>query len=344
MNRLAVITILYLCAICVSCGTKDPKEPENALTTRCTCFERDFPAGSIWKEAESGFVGIENISFENYPKVDGSTSASILNHIVACKLLGIRYCWMSPGGVSEWHIQKNWDDIPNDISFYDLVTTSQTHGAFMNLIDGKKDIIVTHRTISPDEKAHADAAGVKLIETPFALDAFVFIVNKDNPVNSLTIDQVQKIYTKKITNWSKVGGKNADMRVFTRPRNSGSEEVFRTLVMNGIEPADFPASDLNLMYEVFLEVTLNINSICYSFLTYKDMQARKLCDEVPVLAIDGICPDEETVKNRKYPFTSEVCVAIRSDLDRNSMAYKLYEWLQSKAAASTLIECGFIPI
>ena len=359
MNRFGLITILFLYTVIIytSCDTKEPKGEE---TTHCPCFDRDFPTSETknpweipipdWEKTEDNFVGIDGISFDNFPIVDGSTSASILSTMVACKLLGIGYRWLQPlvyGG--DWILQTKWDDVPEQYHTYDnaffgkRVMTSQTHGAFMNLIDRKADIIHTHRTISPDEKTHADAVGVSLIETSIALDAFIFVVNKSNLVQSLTIDQIQKIYTKKITNWSQVGGKKADIKVFTRPRNSGSEEVFRTLVMDGLEPADFPEASISQMFAVFLEITENVNSICYSFNTYKDLQARRPCDEIPVIAINDICPSETTVKNGTYPFISEVRVAIRSDLDHNSMAYKLYEWLQSEDAKYTITECGFIP-
>ena len=345
MNRFAVITILSLftAIINISCDTREE-------TSHCPCIDREFPTvvkGEIpaWKIAEDNFMGIEGISFDNYPVVDGSTSANILNTMVACKLLDIRYRWLSgvPGG--EWYLQTNWDDIPKQYQnefFGKRVMTSQTHGAFMNLIDGKADIILTHRTISPDEKTYADAIGVSLLETSIAIDAFVFVVNKNNPVKSLTVNQIQKIYTKEITNWSQVGGNNADIKVFTRPRNSGSEEVFRTLVMDGIEPADFPEASVSSMFGVFLEITENANSICYTFNNYKDVIARKTCNEVPVLAINGICPSENTVKNGTFPFISKVYIAIRSDIERNSMAYKLYEWLQSENAKYTITECGFL--
>jgi phosphate transport system substrate-binding protein len=339
--------ILFAVILCNSCG----KTNDDGKTTHCPCFERDLPTGGNWPDippdweaAESDFAGIENISFENYPKVDGSTSASILNTMVACKLLGIGYKWIPPL-VEEWFLQYKSSDIPEAYGdfFGARVVTSQTHGAFMNLIDGNADIILTHRTISPDEKARADAAGVTLIETSIALDAFVFVVNRDNPVKSLTVSQIQEIYTAKITNWSQVGGNKANMKVYTRPRNSGSEEVFRTLVMNDLEPADFPEAAIGSMAWVFKEVIDDVNSICYSFNTYKDFQARKPCNEVPVIAINGICPTENTIKNGTYPFISEVRVAIRSDLDPDSMAYKLYEWLQSENAKYTITECGFIP-
>ena len=316
MNKIAIISFLFfgVMFIYTSCSEEEPK-----------------------------LAGIENVSFENYPKVDGSTSASILNTMVACKLLGIRYTWMTL--VEEWFLQPRWEDIPEQYEdfFRNRVMTSQTHGAFMNLIDGKVDIILTHRTISPDEKAHAKSVGVTLIETPIALDAFVFVVNKKNPVKSLTVSQIQKIYTGEITSWSEVGGNNMDIKVFTRPRNSGSEEILRTLVMNDLEPADFPEIAIGSMYWVFHEVLENEDGICYTFNNYKDMQARKPDSEVPKIAVNNIFPNEKSVKNRTYPFISEVHVAIRSDLDRNSMAYKLYEWLQTDNAKPILTECGFIP-
>jgi phosphate transport system substrate-binding protein len=246
----------------------------------------------------------------------------------------------------EWVVTPKTEDIPSKYKedFFDKsIMTSQTHGAFMNLIDGKADIILTHRTISPDEKSHANSKGVTLIETPIASDAFVFIVSPTNPVKSLTVEQVQKIYTGDIIHWSEVGGNNTNIDVFTRPRNSGSEEVFRTLVMNGLEPADFPAySEIGGMSQVFGEVRSG-NGICYTFNNYKDMIVRVTDDIVPKIAINGIFPDENTVKNETYPFISKVYVAIRSDLNRNSMAYKLYEWLQTEHVHPVLKECGFIP-
>ena len=316
MNRFSLITVFVLCVM--------------IFCTRC--------------KKDDDFKGIENISLENYPKVDCSTSTFPLNVMIACKLLGLRYTWYDWLLLGEWYLDLAEDVSEQDrVLFWQRVKSSQTHNAFMNLIDGEAEIILTHRTISPDEKTHADAVGVTLIETPIAMDAFVFIINKNNKVKSLTISQIQQIYTGELTNWSEVGGNNANIQVFTRPRNSGSEEVFRTLVMNGLEPADFPEIPISGMAGVFREVIGSEDGICYTFNTYKDTQARMPDSEVPKIAINGIFPNENTVKNRTYLFIAEVHVAIRSDLDRHSMAYKLYEWLQSENVISTIKECGFIP-
>lgn len=62
------------------------------------------------------------------------------------------------------------------------------------------------------------------------------------------------------------------------------------------------------------------------------------------IAVDGVFPDKTTIGNQTYPFTTEVYAVIRSDLNRNSMAYKLYEWLQTKSAKIVLRSVGFRPI
>jgi len=195
MYRIALITVLVSCAMIIymSCDKKEPK-----------------------------LTGIEDITFENYPRVDGSTSASGLNTMVACKLLGIRCAWIQDVLESKVWCTHCEEDIPEKHrSFlWERLQTSQTHGAFMNLIDGNADIIAAHRTISPDEKAYVNSKGVSLIEVPIASDAFVFVVNLNNPVKSLTVEQIRKIYTGEITNWSEVGGNNSKIKVFTRPRNS----------------------------------------------------------------------------------------------------------------------------
>jgi phosphate transport system substrate-binding protein len=248
-----------------------------------------------------------------------------------------------PPLVDEWTVRPvNWEERYTDF-FTNRLKTSQTHGAFMNLIDGNVDIILTHRTLSPDEKRHADEVGVTLLETPVAMDAFVFVVNKDNPVKSLTVEQVQKIYTGEITRWAQVGGSDEEMKVYTRPRNSGSEEVMRELVMKDLEMADFPESAIGQMVWVFKEVMDYPAGICYTFNNYKELIARKTDEVVPKIAVNGIFPDENTVRNRTYPFISEVHVAIRSDVGPHSMAYKLYEWLQTSAAEPLYTESGFVP-
>lgn len=285
-------------------------------------------------------TGIEGLTLENYPRVDGATSTRALNNMIACKLLGIPYVWSMMSETRELNVYPRGNlGFPDGTLFDGHIFTSQTYGAMMNLIDGKADIILRSTTASPDEKAAAETAGVTLIETPVALDAFVFLKHAGNPVQSLTIEQIRKIYTRQITGWSEVGGNNAPMTVYTRPRNSGSEEALRELVMGSLEPAEFPVEQQVMsMAGLFWEMERNVNGIGYIFKNYKEMIMGRYD---PTFAIDGIFPTAATIKNRTYPLTTEVYAIVRSDLDRNSMANKLYEWMQTESAKIVLEECGF---
>ncbi|MDR1095950.1 MAG: substrate-binding domain-containing protein, partial [Spirochaetaceae bacterium] len=154
-----------------------------------------------------GSLIIEGLTVDNYPKVDGSTSTEPLHTIITCKLFGIGYKWVP----DYWNLQRiepNLNNLnANDANkFLKLIKSSQTHQSFISLIDKGADLILTARKMSPDEKTHADAAGVSLIETPVALDALVFIVNPNNPIASLTAKQIQDIYTGKTTHWNELGG------------------------------------------------------------------------------------------------------------------------------------------
>ncbi len=83
------------------------------------------------------------------------------------------------------------------------------------------------------------------------------------------------------------------------------------------------------------------NALGYTVYYYKEQIVR---DEfVKSLAINGIRPERQSIQNRTYPYVAEVYATIRSDLDRNSMAYKLYELLQSDRGKKAISESGYIP-
>jgi phosphate transport system substrate-binding protein len=331
--------------------------PQNVIKAGCVLegWYRDEALTELWNFTADVVTGdgelyakwgkgIEELTLENYPHVDGATSTRALNHMIACKLLGLPYTWYRLSNTMEADVCPNTSEYGfGDPNFFDgRIQTSQTHRAIMNLIEGKADIILRSTTASPAERAVAESAGVTLIETPIALDAFVFIKNGENPVQSLTLEQIRKIMTKQITDWSQVGGKKASITPYTRPRNSGSEEALRELVMNGQEPAVFPEEHIvGSMIGVFWEINRDPNGISYIFKNYKEMIVRR--SDEPVFAIDGIDPNTATMRDRTYPLTTEVYTIIRSDLAHGSMAYKLYEWLRTDAAKVVLEECGFLP-
>jgi phosphate transport system substrate-binding protein len=198
--------------------------------------------------------------------------------------------------------------------------------------------------MSPDEKKYAEAAGVNLIETPIALDAFIFIINDyNNPVQSLTIKQVQDIYTGKITNWKEVGGNDELIKPYARNANSGSQELMESLVMKDLDMIDAPTSqELVFSMAGALDAVANDpKAIGYTVYYYKEVIQR--ASYVKSLAIEGVYPNSYSISERTYPLVAEVYASIRSDLDKSSMAYKIYEFLQTEAGKKIIRESGYVP-
>ena len=175
MNRFTLIIVLPLTAIfiCTSCD----KEEESTVSPY-----------------------IEGLTIDSYPIMDGSTSTLPLNTVIACELMGLDYQWKETKdfGTSTWSIEPK---IGSGLrkKFEKVVKSSQTHNSYINLIDKEADIVLTARTMSPDEKKYADDRGVNLIETPIAIDAFIFIINPQNPIDELTTEDIQNIYIGKVT-------------------------------------------------------------------------------------------------------------------------------------------------
>jgi len=299
---------------------------------------------------EFEFVGIDDISFDNYPRVDGSTSTEPLNTLIACKLLGWSYEWrpfMAGNGI--WELIPIGEEIPGNF-FGERIKSSQTHNSIINLIDNRTDIIISARKMSADEKHYAENLGVSLIETPIALDALDFLLNKQNPINSLTVKQIQDIYTGNITNWNELGGADEVIKPFIRNANSGSQEMMKEIVMDNAGMLDWEIAYtdeiISTMTMVYQELSMYQNGICFTPHYYKEYIIRNTtagADNVKSISINGIYPDANSIKNKTYPFVANVYVCIRSDTDPNSMTYKLYEWLQSSSGKDVIKESGYVP-
>lgn len=189
-------------------------------------------------------VSLDGITVNNFPVIDGSDSTTPLRYILMCHTMGFTYTWQRSPFVQFDGPKTILPDYTCTDSerqhLGDCMKESNTHGSFVNLIDNSVELILTARTLSRDEKVYAESRNVTLIEKPIAIDALTFMVHPDNPVNNLTTKQIQGIYTGEIKNWKEVGGKDAPIVAYVRNRNSGSQEKFESMVMNGLQIADFP--------------------------------------------------------------------------------------------------------
>jgi phosphate transport system substrate-binding protein len=217
-----------------------------------------------------------------------------------------------------------------------------THGAYVNLIEGRADLILVARSPSSDEVELTQRERVQLDVRPVALDAFVFILNEDNPVENLTIDHLRAIYTGELVNWRDVGGEEAEIHPYQRNENSGSQELMKSLVMKDLLILDVPPMVLPKMIAPFYAVSDDPLGIGYSVYYYEQNMAPN--ERVKLCAVEGIDPHPQSISSKAYPFTTEVYVVIREDLSPESSAYRMRDWLLSSEGQVVVEESGYVPL
>lgn len=165
------------------------------------------------------------------------------------------------------------------------------------------------RSIKQSEIDQAKANGVDVVETIVGLDALSVVVNPNNPVDSLTIEQLSDIYTGKVTNWSEVGGNNAPIVLLSRDTNSGTYAYFlEEVVQLGLVP-DKEDSDLQYAPAAQLlpstttgitQVSQNANAIFYAGMGYVDSSVKALGIK-KTENDEAVVPSLDTAKEGTYP-------------------------------------------
>lgn len=323
MNKYSLCLALLACAF-VSCSDDD-----NSDNNQIIC------------------PGVD-VSLEAFPRIDCSTSTQPLSVILTSKVLNVPYKWWNQGywdGI--WYVSIDYDEAELSAEKKEAIegklNCSTTHGSYTNLIDGNVDLIIASRNISRDEQSYADEKGVSLLTKPIGKDAFTFIVNENNPVENLTISQVQDIYTGDITNWKTVGGNDATIDPYVRNANSGSQEKMETLVMAGKTMIKLPEMEVGGMAGPFYAIYADVNGIAYSPNYYVSVMAR-MWTYAKSLSINGVKPSNSTIRDNTYPYVSEIYAAVRSDLGKLSFTYQLYEALTTAWGQSIVDESGYVPL
>lgn len=227
---------------------------------------------------------------------------------------------------------------------------SNTHPAYQKLINGEKDLIVVTEP-SEEELKMAEQANVELVVTPVVKEGFVFYINSENPVESLTLDQIQDIYTGKITNWKEVGGTDTTIRAFQRPDNSGSQTGMYSLVMKGKKIMEAPKEDLiETMFEIVNLVSSydnGLNSIGYSYYYYAttiyDTLDSSVKNRIKFLGIDGIKPSNQTIMDGSYPLNTAYYIVTRKD-NTDENVQKLFDAMLSRRGQNVAEETGYVRV
>ena len=152
--------------------------------------------------------------------------------------------------------------------------------------DGTCDIGLSSRYLKDSEKAE----GLK--ETVVAIDGIAVIVNPSNTVANLTLEQIAGIYKGEITNWKDVGGSDSEIVLIGREENSGTRDGFESIT--DTEDGCKYRQELTSNGAVLTAVAENANAIGYISLS-------SVKDSVKAISVNGVVPNEATIKDGSYP-------------------------------------------
>lgn len=227
---------------------------------------------------------LAGVSAANYPRVDGSTANMPLMAALYSKICGV-----APEAAET------------------MVTASGGTGAvWRNMMYQGADLLLVYE--APEGiKAEMEEQQLDLEITPLGCDGLVFLVNKQNPVESLSTDQLRGIYTGEITDWSQVGGEAGPISPYQRNEESGSQTLFKKLLMGETEPMQAPTElvpgSMGGLIEAIAAFDGAGGAIGYSVYYYANLMYAN--PDLKLLKIDGIEPTAASIGGGQYPLVND---------------------------------------
>jgi ABC-type phosphate transport system substrate-binding protein len=327
MKRIiSLVIVLILMLAAVGCNNKPaPAEPTAEPTQAPTEAPTEEPTEEPTAEPteaptpEPVTASRPVCSLTNYPKVDGSTA----NIPMAMALVQV------VTGCTE-------EEAENTIKF------STTDYSYAALADGQCDLLLVYEASRPTKEQYDPENRFDM--RPIGLDALVFITNTDNPVDSLTIEQIRGIFSGEITNWSEVGGLDAPITAFQRPELSGSQTLMLNLCMGEVPMAPVDKIRVsNTMADVIDDIAAydnSSNAIGYSVYYYA--QNMYTYPNLKFITVEGVTPTNETINSGEYPFINPF-YAILPKTNVNPIAKKIVDWLETEEGQYFVASCGYVP-
>ena len=235
---------------------------------------------------------------------------------------------------------------PDNLRYHDYgdsatpVMCTKTNHAYESLIEGDADIIFCAGP-SDAQIADAAAAGVEFELTPFGKEAFVFIVNAENPLENITVSQIRQVYSGQLTQWDELGVSGlGEVIPYQRPANSGSQTALERL-MGDVPIMQAPGEYVWDMMDKILQAIeyRNLpNAIGYSF---RFFCTEMMASEVKLLSIDGVAPTAENIRNGSYPITTTLYAVTRKG-EEKPYVRELLNWITSEQGQELVEKSGYV--
>lgn len=278
--------------------------------------------GAQDKPTEPDPVEKPSFTADTFPKVDGSTATIPLSE-----------------GMVKALLSYSADEAQ------DFVHHNTTHNAYLNLLQDKCEIIFVTSPSEEEQSLLEDSPNDYEVQM-VVKDAFVFLVNSQNPIENISVEDLQKIYKGEITNWSQLGGSDEEIVAFQRPDNSGSQTLMYKLLVPKSDIADAPTelrpAGMGDLVDAVSDYDEGLNSIGYSVYYYASGMYTD--QNSKLISVGGVFPTPETIADGSYPLTDGYYAVYNKDLPEESGVRQLINWLTSDEGQKMAADEGYVPL
>lgn len=207
------------------------------------------------------------------------------------------------------------------------------------LFNGTTDICISSRDMKPKEYNDAKAKNLDVRRIAVSLDGIAIFLNKENPVNDLTLAQIRAVYTGELTNWKEVGGPDATIILYGRENNSGTYAYFKEHVLEEDDFAD-RCQTLPGTASVVNALTKDAKGIGYGGIAWATT-----VKHAGVKSTDtsmAIHPTMEAVSNGNYPISRELYFFLRGE--PTAEVKEFINWALSPEGQKVAESADYIPL
>jgi phosphate transport system substrate-binding protein len=192
-------------------------------------------------------------------------------------------------------------------------------------------------SLRPNHPKRSEESGLTFI--PVAWDGLVMITSPANPVSSISIKDIWRVYYGRADNWKALGGndKGINMYAVAGPLD-GVEYALRWLIFrNGDQRVAVPRVYLNTS-KLEEGVTLDPSGLGVSTLSNTAGNPK-----LKLLNVEGVVPSTASVRDGSYPLYTPVYVALREDGTNAAAVKEFIAWLDAPSARATLLKRQLVP-
>ena len=248
------------------------------------------------------------------------------------------------GGNQSGSVEVDFLDEASEMAAAVTVKGTGTENGYAALAEKSASIVLAGRPPNPAEVAAIAGSGQGDLsqsrrQEVIAMEALIILVADENPVRSLTVQQVNDVFTGRIANWSQLGGNDVPIRVYRRRDEDAITNVLRNDVFTNRNAA-FPANAVTIPDEDSLSDVVAADPFGIGFSHFSEVADSR------ALSVRGSCgilasPTTFNIKSEEYPFSHRL-YAFVPDGTLPHVAQGFMDYVVTDAAQDAVERAGFI--